>query len=124
MIRAIRGAIQISDDRPALIHEAARKLILTMLEWNEVGPDDLISILFTMTPDLNSAFPAAAARAAGLENVPMMCATEIAVPDSMPRVIRVMTHVETARPRAEIRHPYLGGAARLRPDLAMLGERR
>jgi chorismate mutase len=106
------------------VHEAARDLVATLLEWNDLTPDTLVSLFFTMTPDLHSAFPATAIRAAGLDAVPMMCATEIAVPGALPRVIRLMAHVETARDRAQIRHPYLAGAARLRPDLAVAAEPR
>ncbi|GLW30921.1 chorismate mutase [Actinoplanes regularis] len=117
MLRAIRGAIQIDRDQPELVHEATRKLFRTLMEWNGLAADQLVSLFFTMTPDLRSAFPAAAVREAGVGDVPMMCATEVAVPGALPRVIRLMAHVETALDRAEIRHPYLTGAAQLRPDL-------
>ncbi|MEV6601743.1 chorismate mutase [Actinoplanes sp. NPDC051346] len=122
MLRAIRGAIQVDHDQPELVHEAARQLVGAVLEWNRLTPSHLISLLFTVTPDLRSAFPAAAIRTMGLTNVPMICATEIAVPEALPRVIRVMAHVETTRDRSEIRHPYLRGAALLRPDLALSAE--
>lgn len=124
MLRAIRGAIQVERDRADLVDEAARTLITTLMRWNGLAPDQLVSLLFTMTPDLHSAFPATAVRAAGLSDVPMMCATEIAVLGAMPRVIRLMAHVDTAMDRAEVRHPYLAGAARLRPDLAAGGPSR
>jgi chorismate mutase len=74
-------------------------------------------MLFTATPDLTSEFPAYAARKMGLTDVPLLCATEIAVPGAMPRVLRLMAHVETDLPRADIRHVYLRGAAALRTDL-------
>src|SRR3954468_13665135 len=107
MLCAIRGAIQVAHDQPEAIHEATGTLVRTMLDWNQLTADDVISMLFTMTTDLRSAFPAAGARAAGLREVPMMCAAEIAVPDGLPRVIRLMTHAETPRLRSQIRHVYL-----------------
>lgn len=88
-----------------------------MLSGNELASDDVISILFTLTPDLTAAFPAVAARRLGLVGVPLMCATEVAVPGSLPMVIRLMAHVDTALSRSDIRHAYLGGARALRPDL-------
>ncbi len=88
-----------------------------VLDANDLRSDDVISILLTATPDLRSAFPAAAVRAIGITDVPLMCAQEIAVADAMPRVIRLMAHVATDRPRAEIRHVYLHGTTVLRDDL-------
>jgi chorismate mutase len=119
MLRAVRGAVQVGRDRPDLIHQATQELVLTLMEWNGLTPGDLVSLIFTVTPDLRSAFPAAAVRACGLWDVPMMCATEIPVPQALPRVIRLLAHVETDRDRSQLRHPYLGGAASLRPDLAV-----
>jgi chorismate mutase len=89
-----------------------------VLERNALAHDDVISILFTATPDLRSEFPALAARELGMGDVPLMCATEIDVPHALPRVLRLMAHVETARPRAEIQHVYLRGAVALRRDIA------
>ncbi|WP_029253372.1 chorismate mutase [Paraoerskovia marina] len=117
-VRAIRGAVQLDvDDRE---HMAARttELVDEVLRANDLGVEDLISVFFTATPDLVSDFPAAAARAAGLGDVPLMCAVEIAVPGSLPRVVRLLAHVETDVPRADVRHVYLRGAALLRRDLA------
>ena len=79
--------------------------------------DDLISVVFTATADLRAEFPAYAARLAGITDVPLLCATEIDVPGALPRVIRLLAHVETTRTRAEVRHVYLRGAAALRTDL-------
>ena len=98
--------------------EATRELVSTVLERNALEHDDVISIVFTATPDLVSEFPALAARELGMGDVPLMCATEIAVPHALPRVLRLMAHVETPRPRAEIQHVYLREARILRPDLA------
>lgn len=116
-VRAIRGAIQIeANDREAIL-DGTTELVRAVLERNQIADDDLVSILFTATPDLTAEFPAYAARLLGMTDVPLMCATEIAVPDAMPRVLRLLAHVETQRTRAEIQHPYLRGAAALRRDL-------
>ena len=117
-VRAIRGATQVAADDRDEVLSATRELVATVLERNELSSEDLISILFTATPDLVSEFPALAARELGLGDVPLMCATEIAVPHALPRVLRLMAHVETPRPRSEIQHVYLRGAAALRRDIA------
>jgi chorismate mutase len=116
-VRAVRGAIQIDDDTREQILEGAAELVRTMLERNELGAEDIISIVFTATPDLTAEFPAYAARLLGLTDVPLLCATEIAVPSALPRTLRLLAHVETDRSRAELRHVYLRGAAALRTDL-------
>lgn len=118
MVRAVRGAIQVDRDDPADILAATHELITEILSRNELVPADLISILFTLTPDLTSCFPARAARDLGLTDVPLLCAMEIDVPGALPRVVRLLAHVESDRPHAAVRHVYLGGAIRLRPDLA------
>jgi chorismate mutase len=116
-VRAVRGAIQVDGDDRDEILAGTSELVTEVLERNAIDPQDLISIVFTATPDLTAEFPAYAARQMGLTDVPLLCTTEIAVPGSMPRVLRLMAHVETARPRAQIRHVYLRGAAALRTDL-------
>jgi chorismate mutase len=117
-VRAIRGATQVgADDRDEVLG-ATRELVSAVLERNEIDPADLISILFTATPDLVSEFPALAARELGLGDVPLMCATEIAVPHALPRVLRLMAHVETPMARADVQHVYLRGAVALRRDIA------
>ena len=95
----------------------ARRRITTVLDRNELTADDLISIVFTATPDLTAEFPAYAARLLGLTDVPLLCASEIAVPGALPRTLRLLAHVETERPRANVRHVYLRGATALRTDL-------
>ena len=105
-------------DEAGHLLERTAELMSTVLERNELEPDDVISILLTATPDLRSAFPAAAVRELGITNVPMMCAQEIDVEGAMPRVVRLMAHVETARPRDRIRHVYLHGTSVLRDDIA------
>jgi chorismate mutase len=117
-IRAIRGAVQVDADERAAILEGTTELVSEVMTRNELVPDDVISVLFTATPDLTSEFPALAARKIGFGEVPLMCATEIPVPTALPRVVRLMMHVETDRTRREIQHVYLRGAAALRLDIA------
>ncbi len=100
------------------IHQAVVELMTTMLERNGLDADALISVLFTATPDLVSTFPAAAARTLGLGDVPLLCTVELNVTGALDKVLRVMAHVETERPRADIVHVYLRGAEVLRVDLA------
>jgi chorismate mutase len=116
-VRAIRGAIQVDADTREDVLEGSAELVKAVLERNRLSADDIISILFTATPDLTAEFPAYAARLLGLTDVPLMCASEIAVPGAMPRVLRLLAHVETELDRADVRHVYLRGAAGLRTDL-------
>ena len=117
-VRAIRGATQLEVDERTHLLESVDELIRAMFEQNGLTHDDLISIMFTATPDLHSEFPALAARQLGIGDVPLICAQELSIDGAMPRVIRVMLHAETDRPRADIKHVYLRGAASLRVDLA------
>lgn len=116
-VRAIRGATQIDADERDQVLEATAELVNEVLARNGLSSDELVSVVLTATPDVVSEFPAYAARMAGLADVPLLSATEIAVPGAMPRVIRLLAHVETDLPRAEIKHVYLRGAANLRTDL-------
>ena len=116
-VRAVRGAITVDDDTPAAITERVVSLLTHILQRNELTEDDIISILFTATEDIVSAFPATAARSMGLGAVPLICARELAIVGSVPHCIRVMMHVTTDRPRDEIHHVYLEGAQGLRDDL-------
>jgi chorismate mutase len=117
-IRGIRGATTVSVDEPDLILQATRELLEAILDENEgMHPEDIASAVFTVTDDLASTFPAQAARQMGWELVPMLCAREIPVPDSLPRVIRVLVHWNTEIPQSEIKHVYLREAVKLRPDL-------
>ncbi len=116
-VRAVRGAIQVDEDDRQQVLDATTELLQTVLERNGLTPEDIISVLFTATPDLTSEFPAYAARQMGFVDVPLLCASEIAVAGAMPRVLRVLAHVETDRPRADIKHSFLRGAAALRRDL-------
>ncbi|HEY1971315.1 MAG TPA: chorismate mutase [Pseudonocardia sp.] len=116
-VRAVRGATQVENNDRDEILDATAELVAEVLARNDLRSDDVISILFTATPDLTAEFPAYAARKMGLTDVPLLCATEIAVPGAMPRVLRLMAHVDTQRSRDEIRHVYLRGAVALRTDL-------
>lgn len=117
-IRGIRGAITVSADRPDLILQATRELLEAILAENEgMQTEDVGSAIFTVTGDLVSTFPAQAAREMGWGLVPMLCAREIPVPDSLPRVIRVLVHWNTEVLQSEVRHVYLRDAVKLRPDL-------
>ena len=117
-VRAIRGATQLDvDDREHLL-ERVSELVSTVLKDNDLDADSLISILFTATQDVHSEFPAYAARQLGMVDVPLLCTLELEVGDGMPRVIRLMAHVETELSRADVTHVYLHGAAALRRDLA------
>ncbi|MDI3422101.1 chorismate mutase [Streptomyces luteolus] len=116
-VRAVRGATQTTYDTPRLIEKATGELLTEIMRRNGLAQEDFISILFTATPDLSSAYPAATARELGLTDVPLMCATEIAVPGSLSRTIRILAHVHTPKTREAIRHVYLGGTKVLRPDL-------
>jgi chorismate mutase len=100
-----------------MILEGIQELITELFARNGVVSDDAISIIFTATPDLTAEFPAYAARALGFSDVPLLCAVEIDVPGAMPRVLRVLAHVETPLARADLHHSYLRGAAALRRDL-------
>jgi len=118
-IRGVRGATVASGNSAEEILSATRELLLEMVAANPgLKPEDIASIFFTVTDDLQSAYPAFAARQLGWVEVPMLDAVEIAVPGGQPRCIRVLIHWNTSLSQKEIRHVYLGEAARLRPDLA------
>ena len=117
-IRGIRGATTVTVDEPELILQATRELLEAILEENEgMQPEDVASAIFTVTDDLASTFPAQAARQMGWGLVPMLCAREIPVPNSLLRVIRVLVHWNTEILQSEIKHVYLRDAVKLRPDL-------
>ena len=99
------------------ILSATRQLLLAMQQANAFSTEDLVSVFFTMTPDLNAAFPAAAARAIGWDRAALLDAVEIAVPGALARCVRVLIHVYTERDAAGIHHVYTGNAVCLRPDL-------
>jgi chorismate mutase len=117
-IRGVRGAIQLDRDTRDEMLSAVSELLSQMLAANQLEIEDLISVIFTATPDLTSEFPAVAARKIGLGNVPLLCSVEIDVPQSLPRVVRILLHAQLERPLAEVKHIYLRGATVLRKDLA------
>ncbi|EMS73354.1 chorismate mutase [Ruminiclostridium cellobioparum] len=118
LVRAIRGAITVPENTKEAILEGTRDLLAEIINNNKIKTSDLISIIFTMTSDLNAVFPAVAAREMGLNDVPLMCSSEIDVPGSLRSCVRVLIHINTDKEGSEIKHIYLKGAAVLRPDLA------
>ncbi len=100
------------------MRQQVSELLTAILERNALVPDDLISVWFTATPDLHSDFPAVAARELGITDVPLICAQELDIEGAMPRVVRILAHVETELPKSGVAHVYLGAAASLRKDIA------
>ncbi|KAA3648053.1 MAG: chorismate mutase [Chloroflexi bacterium] len=125
-IRGVRGAISVLENTPEDIYAATQDLLAEIVGANSgLEPEDIASILFTTTPDLNAAFPATTARTIpGWEYVPLLCSQEIMVPGSMQSLIRVLLHWNTDLPQKEVQHVYLGDAAQLRPDLNHTLEKR
>jgi chorismate mutase len=117
-VRAIRGAVQVDANERAAILEATTELVNEVMTRNRLVTGKVISVVFTATPDLTAEFPALAARKIGFQDVPLLCATEIDVPGALPRVVRLLMHVETSLPRTRLQHVYLRGAAVLRLDIA------
>jgi chorismate mutase len=116
-VRAVRGATQLdADDREHMLERVA-EMVTDVMEANSLEVDDFISVIFTATPDLVSEFPAYAARRLGFGDVPLICARELAVEGAMPRVVRMLAHVDTDLSKQDITHVYLHGAATLRSDL-------
>lgn len=116
-VRGVRGAITVERDDATLLLDATERLLRQIVAENDIRSEDVASALFTLTPDLCSQFPAVAARRMGWTRVPLLNFTEIAVPDGLPRVIRVLLHVNTDKRQDQIVHVYLDGARVLRPDL-------
>ena len=116
-LRAARGAIRVPSDESDALLGSTERLLSAVLQRNEIDPEDLVSIMFTATDDLRSAFPAEAARRMGLGRVPLMCAQEIPVEGSMPSVIRILVHFHSDRTLEEVSHAYLDGAESLRDDV-------
>jgi chorismate mutase len=116
-VRAVRGATQLDEDEREHMLDRVAEMVLDSMGANGLEVDDFISVIFTATSDLVSEFPAYAARQLGFGEVPLLCARELEIESSMPRVVRMLAHVETDLPRADITHVYLHGAAALRSDL-------
>ena len=113
-MRAIRGATSVDQNSPEAIHQAVAELVRAVCEQNAIAPADIVSAIFTLTPDLTAAFPAKAARLQGWTQVPMICAQEIPVPGAPQRICRLLVHVHG---RSSVKHVYLKEARVLRPDL-------
>ena len=116
-LRAIRGATQLDVDERNHLLERVTELVGAVLDRNRLSAEDVVSILFTATNDLRSEFPAYAARSLGINDVPLLCAQELDVTGAMPRVVRLLAHIETTLAPDQIRHVYLHGARNLRTDL-------
>jgi chorismate mutase len=115
---ALRGATTVETDTREQLLERTGELLATLLARNDVDHDQLVSIVFTATGDLHSEFPAVAARALGLGDVPLLCAQELDVLGANPSTIRVLVHCYSTRPRSSLRHVYLHDARHLRDDLS------
>lgn len=118
-VRGVRGAITVTENCPKEILAATRELLAEVIAKNQLEDfSEVVSAIFTTTPDLTAAFPAEAARELGMSQVPLLCASEIAVPHGLPRVIRVLLHVNTDKLQADMTHVYLRDAKKLRKDIA------
>lgn len=117
VVRALRGATTVTRDTPEEITDRVQELLARVLEKNGLVLGDVISVVFTATADVVSMFPATAARGIGFGSVPLLCASEIPVPGSMPRCLRVLLHVHSTRTPTDLHHVYLHGAQGLRDDL-------
>jgi len=118
LIRGVRGATTVEANTVGAIREATRELLAAMLKANEIDAEYVASAFFTMTPDLNAEFPATAAREdLGWTDVAMLCGHEMNKPGALPMCLRILLHVNTEKPARDVRHVYLRGARRLRPDI-------
>lgn len=124
-VRGVRGAISVTENTPDAIYEATAELVRTIFEVNDLDPEDVASIFFTTTRDLDAAFPAMAVRKhLGYTDIPLMCSHEMDVANALPMVVRVLLHVNTTKSAAEIKHVYLREAVALRPDKALTDKSR
>lgn len=121
-VRAVRGATQLESDTREHMLDRVAEMVRDVMQANSLDVEDFISIIFTATSDLHSEFPAYAARQLGFDDVPLICARELEIEGSMPRVVRMMAHIDTDLSRAEVTHVYLHGAAALRRDLSRVRE--
>lgn len=115
-LRGLRGATTAAANTREAILEATEELIRTLQESNGFVPEDVESAIFTSSPDLTAEYPARAARQLGWDTVPLLGASEVAVPDGVPRCIRLLLHLYTTKPARALKHIYLRDAAQLRPD--------
>ena len=117
MVRAIRGAITVENNDREEILQAAGELLDDIIKANNLKTEDMVSMIFTLTPDLNAVFPAVAARLAGITNVPLMCMNEVPVPGALPKCVRLLITVNSDKSLDEICHIYKREAVKLRPDI-------
>ncbi|MDD2234016.1 MAG: chorismate mutase [Desulfitobacteriaceae bacterium] len=117
-VRGIRGATTVEENTAELIKAATKDLLQVIVQENSLSLEDIVSAVFTVTPDLNTDFPASSAREIGWDRVPLLCATEIPVSGALALCIRVLLHVNTTLGQSEIKHVYLNNAVGLRKDLA------
>ncbi|HWL13083.1 MAG TPA: chorismate mutase [Ureibacillus sp.] len=118
MIRGVRGATTVTEDRPELIFNETEILVQEIARANNIQPEEIISVLISTTTDITSGFPAKAVRSIeGWQYVPTMCTHEMSVPNALPLCIRVLLHVNTELSQKDVRHIYLNDAVSLRPDL-------
>lgn len=117
VVRGIRGAITIPEDNSIEVLQATRELLEEIIKQNELETHDMASIIFTVTQDIKSTFPAEAARSMGLNLVPLLCSQEIGVNGSLPLCIRILVHINTNKNQEGIKHVFLRGASKLREDL-------
>jgi len=115
--RGIRGATTVEQNDAAAIIGATRELLEAIIAANHIAPEDVASVIFSVTPDLNATFPARAARDLGWTNAALFCCQEIAVPGSLPSCVRTLVHWNTVKSQEQIVHVYLKEAKKLRPDL-------
>ncbi len=118
LVRGIRGAITVKNNSSKDVITATIRLLAEMTKSNRIKSEDIASIIFSATPDLNAEFPARAAREIGLNLVPLLCAVEINVPKSIKKCIRILMHVNTNKKQEEIKHIYLEGAKTLRKEFS------
>ena len=116
-VRALRGATRLDADTKEQVNERVQALVTAMLERNAVDKDDIVSVIFTATDDIHSMFPAEAARAAGLGDVPLLCAKELDIDGKPSLCVRVLMHLTTDKARSDLHHVYLEGTSVLRDDL-------
>ncbi len=117
MVRGVRGAIQVKKNDRKEIFKATQKLLKKIIQVNQIRQEDIASVFLTATTDLTADFPAYAVRKMGWKEVPLLCAQEIEVPHGLPRVVRILLHFNTDRQQSEVKHQYLNGTKRMRPDL-------
>ncbi len=122
LCRGVRGATTVDEDTPEAILKATRELLALIIRLNGIRPEEVASAFFTTTQDVVSQYPALAARQLGWLDVPLLCGHEMAVPDGLPRCIRVLIHWNTDKPQSAIHHVYLREARSLRPDKALAQE--